>query len=164
MTSTNVGERERLVIELEQARKKLLASIQGLTTEQMTQAEAVGEWTVKDVLSHVTSWEEFALPDLHRLARGDAPALASIGNLESTNYDGPNSIIMALRRNLPLDQVLRELHLIHADFVEAVNRLPESALVEGQFGRGLVQITAAHDNEHADHILAWRTKEGLSSA
>jgi hypothetical protein len=74
---------------------------------------------VKDVLSHATSWEELALPDLIRLARGDMPALAIIGDLESANYDGPNSILMALRKNLPLDQVLREMDIVHADFVEA---------------------------------------------
>lgn len=161
MPATSDTDKERLAKELDEARKELLTSIQGLSGEQMTQPGAVGEWSVKDVLSHVTSWEEFALPDLARLARGDTPTLASIGNLQSANYDGPNSMIMALRRNLPLDQVLRELEIVHADFVQAVDRLPESVLAEGRFGRVLIQITAEHDQEHARHIFEWRKKEGF---
>ena len=160
MTSASNREHVQLEKELERARAELRASIQGLTDGQMTRPGAVGEWSVKDVLSHATSWEELALPDLIRLARGDMPALAIIGDLESANYDGPNSIIMALRRHLPLDQVLRELGIVHAAFVEAARGLPAPDLVEGQFGRGLLEITAKHDEEHARDILAWRDREG----
>jgi len=164
MTPPSPDEKTQLAKELAEARDNLLAAISGVTDEQMTQPGAVGEWSVKDVLTHVTSWEEIALPDMARLSRGDIPMLSGIGDLASANYDGPNHMIVALRRHLPLDQVLRELDIVHADFVEAVNRLPESVLAEGQFGRGLVQITAAHDNEHAGHILAYRGKEAASPA
>jgi hypothetical protein len=161
MSPSSTGDREHLVARLDDARKKLLASLQGLSEEQMTQSGAVGEWSVKDVLSHVASWEETALPDLARLARGDAPVLASI-DLYATSYDSMNAMIMALRLKTPLPQVLRELDILHADFMAAVARLPDSVLAEGQFGRLLVQITAEHDEEHARHILEWHDKEGPS--
>ncbi len=161
MTSTSTDGKERHIKDLEEARTELRASIQGLTDGQMLQPGAVGEWSVKDVLSHITSWEEFALPDLARLARGDVPILASMGDLESANYDGPNRIVMALRKNLPLDQVMRELDLVHAEFVEAVLLLSESVLAEGQFGGGLVGISAEHDREHARHIIGWRKNARL---
>lgn len=161
MAQTAGAEGPRLTAELSEARQVLHDSLHGLSDEGLTRSGAVGEWSVKDVLSHVTSWEEFALPDLARLTRGDTPTLASIGDLGSANYDGPNSILMALRRNLPLAQVLRELDSVHADFVKAVGRLPESVLGEEEFGRGLVKITADHDREHGGHISDWRKRESL---
>jgi hypothetical protein len=93
MTSTSGGDREELVGCLEQSRGNLRASFHGLSDEQMSRPGAVGEWSVKDVLSHVASWEELALPDLARLARGDAAVLASI-DLYATNYDPFNTMIM----------------------------------------------------------------------
>ncbi len=126
----------------------------------MTRLGAVGEWSVKDVLSHVASWDEVMLPDLECLARGDTPALASV-DLETASFDSANAAIMSQRRDLPLHQVLRELDTDRADVMSAVGRLPDSALVEGQFGRLLIQITAAHDREHAAGIFEWRRKEGL---
>jgi len=125
----------------------------------MTQPGAVGEWSVKDVLSHVASWEELVLPDLARLARGDAAVLASV-DLYATNYDPFNAMIMSLRRNLGPGQVLRELDIVRADFMAAIARLPDSVLAEGQFGRLLLKITAEHDEEHAQHILEWRNRAG----
>jgi hypothetical protein len=160
MTSISGVERDQLRRELEEARKELLASFQGLTQEQMTRPGVAGDWSVKDVLSHVTSWEEIALPDLARLARGDKAVLASI-DLYSANYDPMNAVIMSMRRNLPLDQVLRELHIFHADFVAGVARLPDSVIQEGQFGWLFVKITAEHDHEHAGHISEWRKREAL---
>jgi hypothetical protein len=158
MNSTSRSERHRLTRQLEQARTELRESYEGLSDEQMTQAGAVGDWSVKDVLSHVASWEEFALPDMGRLARGDMPVLAGI-DLYSTDYDDINGMIMSLRLYLPLDQVLRELDLIHADFLAALDRLPDSVLAEGEFGRVLIQITAEHDSEHAGDIRKWRERK-----
>jgi len=160
MGSTSGSDREDLLEQMEKARSELRASYQGLPDEQMTRLEAVGEWSAKDVLSHVASWDEVLLPDLARIARGETPALASV-DLESASFDSANAAIMSQRRNLPLDQVLRELEISRTDSLAAVGRLPDSALAEGQFGRLLIQITVAHDKEHAAGILQWRRKEGL---
>jgi hypothetical protein len=160
MGSASGSDREQLLGELEKARSELRASYRGLPDEQMTRLGAVGEWSVKDVLSHVASWDEVLLADLERIVRGDTPALASV-DLESANYDAANAAIMSQRRNLPLGRVLRELETDRADIVAAAGRLPDSALAEGQFGRLLIQITAAHDLEHAAGISEWRRREGV---
>ncbi len=159
MASTSDSDKEELLAELEKARSELRASYEGLPDEQMTRLGAVGEWSVKDVLSHVASWDEVVLADLERIARGDTPALATI-DLESANYDAANAAIMSQRRDLPLEQVVRDLDADRAAIVAAVGRLPDSALAEGQFGRLLIQITAAHDLEHAAGISEWRRREG----
>ncbi len=160
MGPTSGSDREELLGQLDKARSELRASYQGLSDEQMVRLAAVGEWSVTDVLSHVASWDEVMLPDLARIARGETPALASI-NLESANFDSANAAIMSQRRDLPLAQVLRELDTARADVVAAVGLLPASALVEGRFGRLLLQITAADDREHAAGIFDWRRREGL---
>jgi hypothetical protein len=160
MGSTSGSHREELLEQLDKARSELRASHEGLSGEQMTRLGAVGEWSVKDVLSHVASWDEAMLADQARIARGDTPALASI-DLESASFDAANAAIMSQRRNVPLGEVLRGLEADRANVVAAVSRLPGSALAEGQFGRILLQITAAHDREHAASISEWRRKEGL---
>jgi hypothetical protein len=43
----------------------------------------------------------------------------------------------------------------------SLGRVPDSPLAEGQFGRLPIQITAAHDREHAAGIFEWRRNEGL---
>jgi hypothetical protein len=158
MTSTSGHDRDRLFKDLERARDELRASYQGLSDDQMTPPGAVGDWSVRDVLSHIAAWDEMVLPELARLSRGDTPTLPS---LDPGKIDDFNAMLVSLRRNLPLAQVLRELDIARSDVMVALGRLPDSALVEGQFGRTLLQIWAGHDKEHAEHIRQWRSKQGL---
>lgn len=158
MNATSGGDREKLATDLEQARNELRASYEGLSDEQMTQAGAVGEWSVKDTLTHIASWEEITLTDLQRVARGDMPTLASF---DLKKVDDWNTTIMSIRRNLPLEQVLRELDIVRADVMEVFGRLPDSTLVERQFARGILTICAVHDREHTEDIRKWRGQEKL---
>ena len=152
-----MGDREQLLGRVEEARRGFLAAIDGLSDEQMT-SPAVGEWSVKDLLCHVASYEEIALPDFERVGRGDAPALATF---DLKRVDEFNAMIMSLRRHFSLKQAWRELDISRRSLLEAVGRLPDAALAEGQFARGMLQICAYHDTEHTEDIQAWRKREGL---
>jgi uncharacterized damage-inducible protein DinB len=152
-----MGDREQLLGRVEEARRGFLAAVEGLTEEQMTRP-AVGEWSVKDLLCHLASYEEMALPDMERVARGDAPAL---GAFDLKRVDEYNALIMALRRHFSLEQAWRELENSRRSLLEAIGRLPDSALAEGQFARGMLQICAYHDTEHTEDVQAWRRREEL---
>lgn len=152
-----MGDREQILAHVEEKRRGLLAAIEGLTDEQMVKP-VVGDWSVKDLLAHVASYEEMALPDIQRIGRGDAPALAAF---DFKRVDEYNAMIMSLRRHFSLDQARRELDICRASLLEAIGRLPDSALADGQFARGLLQICAYHDTEHTEDIQNWRKREGL---
>jgi hypothetical protein len=152
-----MGDRERILAHADETRRGLLVAIDGLTDDQMMKP-VVGDWSVKDLLAHVASWEEVALPDIERVARGDAPALAAF---DLKRVDEFNALIMSLRRHFSLDQARRELDAFRSSLLEAIGRLPDSALAEGQFARGLLQICVYHDTEHTEDIQNWRKREGL---
>src|SRR5918995_1413106 len=56
--------REKLLETIDGAWSELLASIDGLTDEEMHRSGVVGDWSVKDILAHVTTWESEALKHL----------------------------------------------------------------------------------------------------
>ena len=150
-------DKEQILASVDESRRGLLAAIEGLTDDQMTKP-VVGDWSVKDLLAHVASYEELGLPDIQRVARGHAPALAAF---DLKRVDEYNATIMSLRRHFSLEQARQELGICRRSLMEAVSRLPDSALAEGQFARGLLQICAYHDKEHTDDIQNWRKREGI---
>lgn len=152
-----MSDREQVYSQLEEARQELLAAIDGLKPEQMT-VPMLEDWSVKDVLAHVASWEEFALPDLRRAAKGHIPALASFREAEVDDW---NRALMSLRRNFPLDQVMSELKEYREATIAALDALPDERLAQGQFARIMADITVQHDRDHAQDIAKWREKEGL---
>jgi hypothetical protein len=152
-----VSDREEVHSLLEQAHKELLAAIDGLTPEQMA-IPVFADWSVKDILAHIVSWEEYTLLDLQRVARGHMPALASFKQQDVDNF---NALVMSLRRGFPLDQVMDELEANREATIAALDALPDERLVQGQFARIWASITAGHDHEHAEDIRNWRKAQGI---
>jgi hypothetical protein len=152
-----VSDREEVRSLLEEAHRELLATIDGLTPEQMA-IPVFADWSVKDILAHIVSWEEYTLLDFQRVARGHVPALASFRQRDVDNF---NAVVMSLRRNFPLAQVMYELEANRKATIAALDALPDERLAQGQFARIWATITAGHDHEHAEHIRKWRQKEGI---
>jgi hypothetical protein len=152
-----VGDREEVRSLLEASHKELLAAIDGLTPEQMA-IPVFADWSVKDILAHIVSWEEYTLLDFQRVARGHMPALASFNQRDVDSF---NALVMSLRRDFPLGQVMDELEANRKATIGALLALPDERLAQGQFARIWASITAGHDHEHAEDIRKWRQKEGI---
>jgi uncharacterized protein (TIGR03083 family) len=151
--STRRGDAYRL---LAQNRDQVTSAIDGLTPGQMT-TPAIDDWSVKDILTHITSWEELLVPDIYRLARGHAAGLAS-NPQEAT--DKWNELLMNVRRHFPLDQVLGEFAETRQALLKALDEVPDDQFESGYIP-GNCQITALHEWAHARDIRAWRQREGL---
>jgi len=152
-----MADREQILAEMATARDNLIAAVEGLSDEHMTRP-VVGEWSAKDLMAHVACWEEVLLPDIQRLARGDAPALAAF---DIKKVDEWNEKLMSLRRHFSLEQARRELEFRREQLLDAVAKLPDSALAERQFARNLLKVCVIHDGEHTQDIRDWRKRQGL---
>jgi uncharacterized protein (TIGR03083 family) len=141
---------------LTQNREQLNSAIDGLPPDRML-VPVLEDWSIKDILSHITSWDELLLPDIYRLARGRAAGLAC--NVQAAN-DKWNDLLMSVRRDFPLDQVLAEFAESREALLRALDEVPDDQFDSGYIP-GNCQVTAFHDWEHARDIRAWRNREGL---
>ena len=153
-----VSLREELLAELGEARRELLSSVEGLSKAQMTCPLAGGAWSAKDVLAHIASWDEMRCFEIARVARGDAPLYAG---LHEEDFVAWNDLLIAPRRDLPLDQALQELHYARDRVLEMIASVPDDRLAEVAPGRVRIRRAAAHDREHVAQIRDWRRRERL---
>jgi hypothetical protein len=116
----------------------------------------VGDWSVKDVLAHVTTWEEEALKYLPLISARVTPPRYS------TNYGGIdafNAQMAEQKRSLSLSDVLRQLDETHARLVDYVQGVPEEQFArETRFRRRLRLDTYSHYREHTRAIREWRER------
>ncbi len=49
--------KDELIKKIETEWDNLQAALDGLTEEQMHQPGVVGEWSIKDILAHITAWQ-----------------------------------------------------------------------------------------------------------
>jgi hypothetical protein len=109
---------------------------------------------VRDIIAHVTWWEEEALKHLPLVRQGGRPRRYSVlyGGI-----DAFNSLMTEERRHLSLTEVRRQHDDVHARLVAYVRAAPEELYArETRFRRRLRLDTYGHYPLHTRAIREWR--------
>jgi hypothetical protein len=125
----------QLLKKLEQAWASFTESYAGLSAEQMLEPGVTGDWSVKDILAHVSWWEEEALKYLPLILQGKRPPRYSVlyGGIDAFNAQ-----MTELKRDLSLAEVLRQWEGTHARLIDYMRSAPEKQFVtETPFRRRL---------------------------
>jgi hypothetical protein len=162
----DVRERERdvkraqLLNRIETRWQALLASYEGLPVEELTEPGVTGAWSVKDIIAHVTVWEEEALTHLPVVLAGKRPPRYSVTH---GGINAFNALMTERNRSLPLAEVLRRRDDTHGRLIAFVGRVPESECGgDTRFRRRLRLDTYGHYAVHTKAIWTWRNRRANS--
>jgi hypothetical protein len=137
-------------------RAALNEAINGLTEEQMTQDLVSGEWTVKDILSHLAAWQGETLLSVRRAEAGQ-----DAGPIINESVDEWNAARVNERRRLPLVDVMQEFNATYDDLMAALTRWPDDKAPLGPAGwdeSAEIWWLTDHDHEHVEVIKAYRSR------
>jgi hypothetical protein len=147
-------DRQQLLQRLDKAWAAFQASYAGLTDSQMTEPGVTGDWSVKDILAHVTTWEEEALKSLPLILQGVRPPRYSVlyGGIDAFNAQ-----MATQKQDLSLADIRRQLDETHGRLVAYVQNAPEDQFTrETRFRRRLRLDTYSHYPIHTQAIHQWR--------
>lgn len=132
----------------------------GLSERELLTPGVTGRWSVRDLIAHVTWWEEEALAHLPTILAGKRPARYSV---RYGGIDAFNALRTMERRGLSTPEVIRQHHEVHARLVAYLRRQPAALFAtETRFRRRLKLDTWGHYPIHTRGILAWRQKGGTA--
>ena len=146
--------KEQLFKRLEKSWEELAASYTGLTEAQLVAPGVTGDWSVKDLVAHVTWWEEEALKYLPLIQANGRPPRYSVtyGGIDAFNAQMRES-----RRSLPFQEVMRQRDEIHRRLLDYLQDISDDQIKsETRFRRRLRLDTYHHYNEHTHMIWHWR--------
>ena len=141
-----------LLAAIEKERGALETFLETLTPEQMNEPGVVGEWSVKDVLSHVIEWEQMCLGWYKAGLRGEVPALPALG-FKWNQTPQLNQHIFEKHRDRSLDDVLTQFHASHREILGVIQGLSNEALFtaghyawtnKNTLGTYMVSATSSH--------------------
>ena len=158
MTHT-VDRTSKLIDRLDRARHDFIDAYTGLTEEQMLEPGVVGDWSVRDLIAHVTWWDEESLKHLPEVLEGRRPAKYSdtYGGIDAFNARNNDE-----RKAMSLADVLRQFDERHQQLVAYIRSVPPDQLGgESRFRRRLRLDTYGHYPEHAEQIRSWRAERGI---
>jgi hypothetical protein len=148
--------RQQLLQKLDNAWAEIKESYAGLSDAQLTEPGVVGDWSVKDILAHVTWWEEEALKHLPLIIKEGRPPRYST---QYGGIDAFNALMMEQKRDLSLADVLHQQDEIHRQLITYIQSVPEEQFTrETRFRHRLRLDTYSHYLEHAKAIREWRER------
>jgi hypothetical protein len=155
-------DKPKLLKRLETAWQAFRDSYAGLTDGEMLVPGVTGRWSVRDIVAHVTTWEEEALKNLPLILEGVRPPRYS------TKYGGIDAFNALMTKNkaaLSLPEVREEAIDVHRRLVRYLERAPEDQLTgETRFRHRLRMDTYGHYPKHAQAIREWRAKGAVKSS
>jgi hypothetical protein len=148
-----VMNREQLLNRIDKTWSAFTESYAGLTAEEMQAPGVEGDWSVRDLLTHVSIWEDETLKYLPLIAEGGRPPrYAAQGGI-----DAFNARAVEARRGLTLAKVREQLEETHRRLIAYLQSAPEERFAtETRFRHRLRVDTYSHYPEHTAAIRAWR--------
>lgn len=150
--------REALIDELNDGFGTLVASVEGLTDEQMLR-RWFGDWGVREILAHVSGWHREMTVAFERIAAGERPVPEGV---DYNDADAWNSKFAAGAADRTAREALEDVKASKESFVAAALRVPEDRFAEGKAAYRIIFTTGIdHYKEHEPVIREWRRSEGL---
>jgi hypothetical protein len=147
-------DREQLLTRLEKAWRDFRESYSGLSDSQLIKSRVTADWSVRDILAHVTTWEQEALKHLPTILKGGQPPRYSMTHGGINPF---NRTMTEQKRALTLAEVQQDLEETHRRLIRFIKRVPEEQFrKETSFRHRLRLDTYSHYPKHAEAIRRWR--------
>src|SRR3990172_5506692 len=114
--------KQQLIDKLEKSWADFHQSYAGLAPEELVRPGVMGEWSVKDLLAHVSWWEEETLKHLPEVLQGIRPQRYSVlyGGI-----DAFNALMTEKWQALSLAETLKRVNATHAALIAYLQTVSE---------------------------------------
>jgi hypothetical protein len=153
--------KKEVLAALEDSHEKLTEAIEGLSEAEMIQPGAAGDWSIKDLLAHLSRWEAEVVKLLWQAQQGLRPT--TLLNSEEPT-DEVNARWQQEDQDRPLERILLDFHGVREQTLRRIEHFTDKDLVDPNRypwldGKPLWEWIApdsfGHDLEHLAQIRAW---------
>jgi hypothetical protein len=154
----------QILDELQEENASWEAFLEEIGEERMLEAGVAGDWTIKDIVAHLTGWRQRSVQRLEASLRGEpAPPTPWPGHM-STDEE-INGWIYESSRDRSVQDVLQDSRDTFRHLFEAIGAFPEPELMdasrfdwlEGKPLSGAMLFGHFHE-EHEPDMRAWLAK------
>jgi hypothetical protein len=145
---------------------------------RLTLKGVVGKWSVKDILAHILSYEQFMADRMDEISRGETYLPSKTQNaldefLDEYGYpdfdsplldgDHPNDWIVDKYRNVSLEDIVTQELNAFASIVSLLETMSESTIEQHNLYDRIASNTYKHYREHSRDIRSWLAVNAANS-
>lgn len=143
--------------DLDEARRGLLDSLDGLPDIAFDQPGVVGVWSIRACLAHLIAWDNWVAAAMDRVEQGgelgELPAEHAVNDFAPSRWE--HFQVSELLRSL--EQARDALRSRIRRFTDAERERPRYEVGDSRMSpNDIIDALIMHDAEHAGNIRAWR--------
>lgn len=155
--------RDEILQAIRREHVNFLTGIGGIPDDAMVNTPITEQWTIKDMLAHISIWMRVAIKFIREFKADGVPI--NLGLNDDAKVDAFNEQGWQARSETPLAEVIEEFHAAYQDLIAAVENLTDqelSAPLPAPWGEGdtlekLIAVNSyEHEPEHSLQVDAWR--------
>lgn len=147
------------------------ALIASIPDERLAEPGAVGHWSVKDTIAHISVYERWTIDWLKPALSGNPPEWDENQSSEGLSMDEQNAVFWEQNRDRSLQDIQKEASSTHAELLTLIESIPEDTAtaplsefapdIAGMWGPGVNVLdaldgnTAEHYREHTNDVRQW---------
>ena len=147
-------------------------------TRQLTLPGVLGKWSIKDLLAHILSYEQYIADRMEEILHDETYIPARTQNaldafLDQFGYpdfgspllddDGPNAWVVEKYRNVSLEDIVSQEVQVFTSIVASIQRLPEETINSHNLYARIANNTYKHYREHIRDIQKWLVANAANS-
>lgn len=157
--------KSEIITALIESRKKLLKLIEEIPVKQMEAPGVIDNWSVKDILVHLTRWEAELVKLLWQVEQGSTPTTA---HFDPDSVDEINERWFKASKARQLQIVMQDFLGVRDQTIRRVESLSNDILndsrsfpwLDGQpLWQWIAEDSFEHEAEHEAQIRAWHEKQ-----
>jgi uncharacterized damage-inducible protein DinB len=139
-------------------RERLLVAIEPLPDEALQEPRAMGDWSIADILAHLTAWESELVTGLMRIKQGKKPT-KMIEAFE--DVDGYNARRYEENKGRDIDRIFDDLQGVRVQLEQWLEEFKDRDMSDPQrygWSQGITlahivkENSYGHEAEHLPHI------------
>jgi uncharacterized damage-inducible protein DinB len=145
--------KQNILDHLENDWQALIDSLEGLSDKEMLEPGVCGQWSVRDILGHISTWEEQAMQNIPLILAGEpTPRYTAVGGITGFNEHAQDD-----KKEYTLSRIKRDFRATHQRFSTYLSALPEAAYNNNARLAKRIRLDGyGHYTEHTRQITAWR--------
>jgi hypothetical protein len=146
-----MSKRDELIDMLAHSRAKMVAQLDEIDKNR----EIYPLWTIREMLAHLSGWDDAVIAFIQSLREGEIPATPAARGIDAYNAE-----TVATREGLDYDHIYREYIETRKILLKLLEGFPEDKITQeyilpwGDPGTlvDIVNIFAPHEEEHAEDV------------